>query len=107
MLQHGEPVLAELVLAEVQLDLSALVSHVRERGLPVRAPRHDPSRHAHNGTFFRIRGEQRNRGSGGLRAGERVAEHLLPAREKRIQLLAPCPHDEVEVIRHGEWRLGD
>src|SRR5579863_3855677 len=90
--------IAEGVLAEVELDLAALVGEMRERRLAVPAPRHHPPRRRHDRPLL---GALRQRGARfgcRVRASEPVRERLDARRDQRVELGAPVAEDEVEIL---------
>src|SRR5688572_15303403 len=60
-LERSERVIAEAILAKVDLDASRIIREMRKRGLAVPAPRHESSSYPHRRTFlhpFRQSGER-------------------------------------------------
>ncbi len=101
-LERRVDLLAQRVLLEVQLNPPALVGEVRERRLPVRAPRDDAPRHADDVALaLLIRRMQAHRVGRGVRAVEPVRERLHAACDERVELLAPRATDEVRLVAHA------
>jgi hypothetical protein len=105
-LQHGERVVAQLVLPEIDLDASGVVRDVGERGLPVTPPCNQPARDPNRLPLFHTLRQKRDRVRRFMRPLVPVGVRLHAARNELIELFAPGLLDEVQVLRRFGYAGG-
>src|SRR5687767_13949659 len=103
--QHPELLFSELVLPEVELNAATRVREVRERRLPMRAPRDDSAGDRDAGSFL-VRGRSFGWGQQGERFRRRmlarigVRKRIYRCGTKRFQFFAPCLQNEIQIVCH-------
>ena len=96
-LERLEQLVAEIVLAKVELDAPRVVREMREARLSLATPRDDAPRDAHALSF--VRSPERGHGcGGGVRAPEAVRVRRDAALEQRVVLVATRLEDETLLV---------
>jgi len=98
--EHRERSVAELVLAEIELDPARRIREMRKRRFAVATPCDDTASHRHRWPFRGIP-HQRVRGFSGVLPVERVRIRLYSGGLQRFQLFSARLEDEVQILGHA------
>lgn len=98
--QHCERAFTQLILSEIELDLSSRIGKMSERRLAMRSPGNDAARQGHNRTFIAASHQSMSSLSGVL-AIKAVCVRRYASRLQGFQFFAPRLEDKVELLGHA------